>query len=65
MSQGFEFLTLPRTNTKLDFNRLNERHKDEKEKTNMVRTYYSFFEIAAAIVVIASYLFPCISIGNP
>ena len=37
MSQSFDVASLPRVNTKLEFNQLNERLKDEKEKTKMVR----------------------------
>ena len=58
MSQSIEVASLPRVNTKLDFNQLNKRLKDEEEKTNMVRTLYILFgAAAAATVVINSYFF--------
>ena len=57
MSQSIEVASLPRVNTKLDFNQLNKRLKDEEEKTNMVRTLYILFGAAAATVVINSYFF--------
>lgn len=57
MSQSIEVASLPRVNTKLDFNQLNKRLKDEEEKTNMVRTLYILFGGAAATVVINSYFF--------
>ena len=57
MSQSIEVASLLRVNTKLDFNQLNKRLKDEEEKTNMVRTLYILFGAAAATVVINSYFF--------
>ena len=57
MSQSIEVASLLRVNTKLDFNQLNKRLKDEEEKTNMVRTLYILFGAAAATVVISSYFF--------
>ena len=46
---------MPRVNTKLEFNQLNERLKDEKEKTKMVRIYYINVNVAVATIVIDSF----------
>ena len=55
MSQSFEVASLPRVNTKLEFNQLSERLKDEKEKTKMVRTYYIIVVAAVATILINSF----------
>ena len=47
--QSFEVASLPRVNTKLEFNQLNERLKDEKEKTKMVRIYYINVNVATIV----------------
>ena len=53
--QSFEVASLPRVNTKLEFNQLNERLKDEKKKTKMVRIYYININVAVATIVTDSF----------
>ena len=55
MSQSFEVVSLPRVNTKLEFNQLSERLKDEKEKTKMVKIHYIIIVAAVATILINSF----------